>query len=263
MSALPPAALVDIGGRRLTARSGGIGRVCVVFEGGLGIESVEWAAVAAEVAAHARVLIYDRANRGDSDPVPQPRSVLDAVRDLRAVLAQAGVAGPLLLVGHSFGGVLARLHAFHHPAEVAGLVLVDPMHEDQFDVLGPVFPVARPDEPAHIAGMRRFWTGGWRDPRNNRDGFDLATARTQAQMVTTLGAMPLHLLTAGSYLNEREFPQAAGQRLQQLWQSLHVRLLAQSTRAAHRLVLDSGHFMQRDRPDVIAAVILDLLTEIA
>ncbi len=254
---------VDIGGRRLFARIGGAGRACVVFEGGLGIESAEWTAVADALAAHARVLSYDRANRGASDPAPKPRSALDAVRDLRVLLAQARIAGPLVLVGHSFGGMLARLHAFHHPADVAGLVLVDPMHEDQFDVFSPVFPAARPDEPAHIAGMRRFWAGGWRDPHNNADGFDLAASCAQAHAISSLGDMPLHLLTAGSYLNEREFPGADGRRLQALWHGVHARLLAQSTRATHRLVLDSGHFMQRDRSDAIAAAIRDLLATIA
>lgn len=259
---LPEFTRVDIGGRQLAARIFGAGRVCVVLEGGLGIESAEWAAVAADVAAHARVLIYDRANRGASDPAPKPRSALDAVRDLRALLAQVAVTAPLVLVGHSFGGVLARLHAWHHAADVAGLVLVDPLHEDQFDVLGPEFPAARPDEPTYIAGMRRFWTGGWRDPLNNTDGFDLVASRAQAHAIKSLGAVPLHLLTAGSYLNEREFPGAAGQRLQTLWLGLHSRLLAQSTRATHRQVLDSGHFMQRDRPDAIAAAIRGVLAAI-
>ncbi len=262
MSALTPASKVNIGGRCLSTCFGGAGRVCVIFEGGLGIESAEWAAVAHAVAAHARVLIYDRANRGHSDPASKPRSALDAVRDLRALLAQAGIAGPLLLVGHSFGGVLVRLHAFHHPADVSGLVLVDPMHEDQFDVLAPLFPLVGPDEPAHIASMRRFWQGGWRDPLNNADGFDLLASRAQAHMANTQN-VPLYLLTAGSYLTESEFPGAAGLRLQQLWQGLHGRLLAKSTCATHRLVLDSGHFMQRDRPDAIAAAICDLLATIA
>ena len=65
---MPDAIRVDIGGRALAAHIGGAGRVCVVFEGGLGIESAAWAAVAVAVSAHARVLVYDRANRGASDP---------------------------------------------------------------------------------------------------------------------------------------------------------------------------------------------------
>lgn len=263
MSTPPPATKFDIGGRRLAARIGGVGRLCVVFEGGLGIESAEWAVVAGAVAAHARVCVYDRANRSASDPAPKPRTALDAVRDLRALLASAGVAGPYVHVGHSFGALLARLHAYHHPAEVAGLVQVDPMHEDQFDVLGPAFPAPRADEPAHIAGMRRFWTGAWREPLNNSDGFDLVDSRAQAQAITTLNDLPLCVLTAGAYLNAIEFPPPAGSRLQQLWRGLHERLLAQSTRATHQLALDSSHFMQRDRPDVVAAAIRDMLAQIA
>jgi pimeloyl-ACP methyl ester carboxylesterase len=64
-----------------------------------------------------------------SDPVPQPTTTQDAVRDLHALLRAANERGPYVLVGHSFGGLVARLYASTYPNEVAGMVLVDPASE--------------------------------------------------------------------------------------------------------------------------------------
>lgn len=55
----------------------------------------------------------------------QPTTTADAVADLRAVLTAAGVSGPTVLVGHSYGGIVSRLFASMYPDDVAGMVLVD------------------------------------------------------------------------------------------------------------------------------------------
>jgi len=64
-----------------------------------------------------------------SDPVPQPTTAKDAVADLHALLSAAGEAGPYVLVGHSYGGLIVRLYASTYPKEVSGLVLVDALSE--------------------------------------------------------------------------------------------------------------------------------------
>jgi pimeloyl-ACP methyl ester carboxylesterase len=78
-------------------------------------------------------LLYDRGGTGWSDPVPLPRSAADVARELRQV---AG-SGPHILVGHSVGGVYARRFAQLFPGETAGLLLLDPGHEDLFAHLPP------------------------------------------------------------------------------------------------------------------------------
>ena len=62
------------------------------------------------------------------------------VADLHSLLATAAIPRPIVLVGHSLGGLIVRLYAYQYPQDVAGLVLVDPMHEDQFDRIGPLYP---------------------------------------------------------------------------------------------------------------------------
>ena len=102
---------VDLRGRALSVACSGSGRTTVILETGLGAESAEWQAVQASLDPLARVVRYDRAGRGDSDPAPQPRTASDLVDDLQALLKVADLPGPYLLVGHSFGGLLMRLLA--------------------------------------------------------------------------------------------------------------------------------------------------------
>jgi pimeloyl-ACP methyl ester carboxylesterase len=120
-------ALVD--GRLLHWVAAGTGRPTVVLEAGLTAAASEWAALLPRIATTTRVLASSRAGYGESTPVSSRRSAHDSVRDLEAILDQAGVDGPLVLVGHSWGGALVRLYAAQHPDRVAGVVLVDATHE--------------------------------------------------------------------------------------------------------------------------------------
>ena len=124
--------LVDVGGRRLYITCMGEGSPTVILEHGMATESDSWAQVQQAVAQFTRVCAFDRAGRGKSDPAPKPRTSEDMVADLHALLANAHIPGPYILVGNSLGGFNARLYAHKYPGEVVGLVLVDSMHPDQF-----------------------------------------------------------------------------------------------------------------------------------
>jgi pimeloyl-ACP methyl ester carboxylesterase len=101
-----------------------------VFEGGLGAPSLMWALVQPGVAQHARACSYDRAGYGWSDPGPESRTARRLAGELRALLQAAGEAPPYVFAGHSLGAIIVRVYAADYPDEVAGLVLVDPRHED-------------------------------------------------------------------------------------------------------------------------------------
>lgn len=96
----------------------------VVLEAGIAASSVGWARVQPEIARFARVCSYDRAGLAWSPRSKTARSPEQFVREMEAVVRHAGA--PVVLVGHSFGGLLVRLFAAEHPDDVAGLVLVDP-----------------------------------------------------------------------------------------------------------------------------------------
>jgi pimeloyl-ACP methyl ester carboxylesterase len=126
-----PGELIDIGGHRLHLYCIGTGAPVVVLDAGMGSSSLDWAALQPQIGSRTRVCSYDRAGYAYSDEGPLPRDSRRLVQELRTLLERARVPPPYVLVSHSFGGMNARLFAYEHPDEVAGLVLVDPSHEDQ------------------------------------------------------------------------------------------------------------------------------------
>ena len=127
---LPPGKLVDLGGYRLHLYALSKGAPAVVLIAGAGDFSFDWSLVQPEVARFARVCSYDRAGAAWSDLGPTPRTMKQEAYELHLLLKKAGIRGPYVLVGHSIGGLIARVYAEQYPKEVAGMVLVDSTHED-------------------------------------------------------------------------------------------------------------------------------------
>jgi pimeloyl-ACP methyl ester carboxylesterase len=119
--------MIDIDGRAVHVDIRGAGGPPVVLEAGIAASSLSWALVAAKVAEFTTVVSYDRAGFGWSEAAPHRATALDAARDLALVLEHAAVQGPVVVVGHSFGGLIARVFEQTYPARVAGMVLVDPV----------------------------------------------------------------------------------------------------------------------------------------
>lgn len=136
----PHGIFADAGGHRLRLLPGGSGQAgpTVLLEAGIGgATSVTWAWVQRGVERFAPVISYDRAGLGYSDPGPMPRDGVELVSEFHTALANAGFHGPYVFVGHSYGGLLARLFADRYPDEVAGVVLVESSHAAQFRSRGP------------------------------------------------------------------------------------------------------------------------------
>ncbi|TMD96717.1 MAG: alpha/beta hydrolase, partial [Chloroflexi bacterium] len=129
-----PGRLIDVGGYRLHLYCTGTGRPgspTVILDEGQARTSLGWSKVQPGVASFTRVCSYDRAGYGWSDTGPLPRTAGRMVTELHTLLARAGVAGPYVLVGHSYGGLIMQLYTYTYPQQVAGLVLVDSVHADQ------------------------------------------------------------------------------------------------------------------------------------
>jgi pimeloyl-ACP methyl ester carboxylesterase len=251
-------ALVDVGGYRLAVHCIGEGSPTVVLETGLGAPSGYWEPVQQQIAGLTRVCLFDRAGRGKSDPAPTTttRTCADMVADLRALLRNAGIPAPYVLVGNSLGGMNARLYAYRHPEEVAGLVLVDGSHQDQFTRIGEALPEPEPNSPDSHKGFYRFWAGGgWRDPANNPEKVDFVASREQLRAIRSLGDLPVVVLASGVFLHETPTRPEARPRLHETWQDLQRDLADLSTNSAYSVVARSGHFIQRDRPEVVVDAI--------
>jgi pimeloyl-ACP methyl ester carboxylesterase len=157
---LPPGRLVDVGGYRLHIYCTGeqqAGTPTVILDALFPGSVSNWAWVQPEVARVTRVCSYDRAGHGWSDPGPEPRDAVQHARELHTLLANAGIAGPYVLVGHSLGGLYVQMFAEQYPSEVAGMVLVESTHPDAWARQGkPEGVGADPNQLAVAPVLARF-----------------------------------------------------------------------------------------------------------
>jgi pimeloyl-ACP methyl ester carboxylesterase len=261
----------------------------VVFEsGGGGGLAMSDLPILRRVAAFTRGCIYDRAGLGWSDPGPAGRSFEERAGDLHALLRQAGEEGPYVLVGSSFGGFGARAFACAYPGEVAGMVLVDAPEEAKY------FPTMatmrafheqelrseaaragsgdlRRDLETRLAGVRAFSEAEkaamldlFSQPNHHLASLDeLSSAldQTPLQMQAAggfgdLGERPLVVLSHGvSYAGEMSIWEEGFAESQ-------ARLAQLSTDSAHIVVAGAGHSIGAERPDIVTAAILAVVTAV-
>ncbi len=285
----PIGRLVDVGDRRLWLHRSGTGEPAVVFLPGAGLVGLDFLNLHDRVAAFTTSVIYDRAGTGWSSRIDLPRTAREVSDELRALLDAAGVPAPHVLVGHSLGGAYARDYAQRFPGDVAGLVLLDPFHEDLVArapghvramlerFKNPTLPEPTPEQiersraplVQHFAswpdGVRQAlveyhltsWRIGWDEGRNLYD-----EVTEELRHAAPLPDVPLFVLSALG----RDATQAS------LWSpevledinrakaALHATLAASLPRGQHRSLGDAGHgWIHEESPeavlDAIAAVV--------
>ncbi len=121
----------------------------------MGASCLSWTLVQPRVAQFARAASYDRAGHGWSDPTREPRTARQIAQELRTLLDAAGIPGPYVLVGHSFGGYVNRAFAHMYRNEVVGMVLVDSVQPAEWE--NPTPEQLRMIE----VGLRYAWIAAW------------------------------------------------------------------------------------------------------
>lgn len=274
---IPQEHYVDVSGRTLFALEAGSGSPTIVFEAGLGDFSRTWHNIQVKIAESAQTISYDRAGRGQSQFVGEGRTLHECLDDLRSLLAALDAPPPYILVGHSFGGFVARMFAYRYPAEVAGLVFVDSAQEDAIfrfrDILkNGTLPPRRFDEPIWLT-YERFHQTQHADPRFSRnvllneEGVDLMACYEQIRGVLSLGAKPLTVITGA----KRDWERKNGAEglvaewevvAEKAWNDCQIKLLGLSTGATQVVAQGSGNYVQDDQPEVVVAAIRDVLERI-
>jgi len=254
-----PGRLVDVGGHRLHLSCTGSGSPTVVLEPGGGAMSSNLGWITPAVARDTRVCVYDRAGRGWSDSADTPQDGAEIATDLHTLLRTAGVPGPYLLAGHSFGGLYTLTFAARYPDEVVGMVLVDstapaprpgpatasPEDASSYDVMGRASALASITARLGLARLYGLLAGDDLPPqshdevsahgataRNLRSTIDeyvhAGTSAEHAAALRDFGAKPLVVLTAGS-------GSAAG------WAEKQDDLATLSTNSVHRTIDGATH----------------------
>ena len=274
-----PGEMVDVGGYSMHLYCTGEGGVpAVVMDSGLGGTVLDWQLVQPEVAEFARVCTFDRAGMGWSEPGAQPRTSQQIVEELHALLSNAEVQGPYVLVGHSFGGTNVQLYASRYPDEVAGMVLVDSALEDldllpitqslqgspeltkvlatigvtrlPYTLWGETIGQTAPDledEQAAISSHAKQVYESMDELSSLRESFEQQLAAT-----VSLGDKPLIVLTAGPLKL-----QGTGLSQEQMDQmdEAHTRTqaaLTQGSQNSKQIVAEgSGHYIHVEQPDLV------------
>jgi len=121
----PPGDFVEVDGQKIHVNSTGENDVNVVILTGSGSFSADWMKIQKEVSNFARVITYDRPGYGWSSEHKTSRTSDQVVKELDSILSAKNVKGPIILVGHSLGGLYAQYYQDKHPDQVSGMILVD------------------------------------------------------------------------------------------------------------------------------------------
>ena len=286
--------LVDIGGRALNIYCSGEGTPAVVFDAGYGDPGYVWSHIQLEIARTTRACWYDRAGEGWSDPGPFPRTSEAMARDLHTLLQAGGVQAPYVLVGHSLGGMNARIFNSLYPTDVAGAVLVDAAHEDESRrapafmrgrtapqyLWRPIWVVAHaaraigvirlmapratlPADPAQrtreqiVRSLRQ-------QPKSLASHADASAPESerQAERATGFGDRPLMVLTRGN-ASLPPNPSAVDREwieYEKIWmREIQPKLARLSTRGQQIIVEESGHRIHEEAPERVIAAIRQVL----
>ena len=252
------------------------GEPTVVMDSGIGGGVLDWQTVQPKVAEFARVCSYDRSGLGWSESGPKPRTSPRIVKELHALLENAGVGGPYVLVGHSFGGANAQLYAAEYPKEVAGMVLVDSaldsrvLDKDLRDAAEGATPSPLTLKAMAPLGIVRLLSGGSEGFGEERNAIYNSTRHIYAfadesatinesvaeatDAAPSLGEKPLIVLSAGA----REYPgftKGQAKRMDEQANEFEAGFTDLSENSKLVLAKDSAHYIQFDRPELVVDAI--------
>lgn len=241
---------IAVGAYQVQMAEQGSGRYTVLFESGFGTGLGAWRKVAPELAKTARTVVYSRAGHGDSDPRPEPRTILESSVELDQLVASAHLKPPFILVGHSYGGLLARAFAARHPDWVAGMVLVDPADERFNPALRKLDARRAADDDRQFAAMvpAKF------QPELKLLQPVLDGGVLPAPLDGRLPDVPVVVLTSVRQAEKPVFFLESVEAVA-IKRDLHADFLRQFSDGSQVLTLKSGHNIQLEEPELVIAAV--------
>jgi pimeloyl-ACP methyl ester carboxylesterase len=286
-----PGIMVEIHGHRMHLDCRGEGSPTVLLDAGLGDSASTWALVQPEVAKFTRVCSYDRPGLGWSEQSSGKRDSRHVAAELEDLLLQAHIAGPYLLVGHSFGGYNQLVFQSLYPDQVVGIVLVDSSHPDQanrlpgismeqyaadmhWKVLAAPFGVQRlmgwcrddytfPNAPqawqqvAPVSIALDCRSSVFRATYDELLSF--RESGRQAATVTSLHALPLIVLSHDPQVGSG-FPPEKAPEAEKQWNAMQEEFRALSTNSKRVIARTSMHYVESYRAELVIQAIREVFT---
>jgi len=247
--------MVSVGNHSLHVVTMGHGENTVIIEAGYMGELADWRTFAASIATFSKVVIYSRAGYGKSNPSVTPNTLNDSVEDLRVLIKMIKLKGPFIMVGHSYGGLIVRTFAEIYPAQVKGLVFVEPASENYFKTL-------REIDPIRTEASRKRMFG--RLSGNKLEEYKLMMANyydTPLNIieVASFPDVPVVVLTAAKKRNSKSLANTPEAR--KSWREEHSKLFSEFPQGSHIVTINSGHFIQVDEPELIVDAVKNVIVQ--
>lgn len=204
--------------------------------------------IAERISDEAVACFLYRPGDGDTEPPDGPRTAAEDAEDLHELLAAAELATPVVLVAHSYGGLITLVFAAQHPEEVAGVVLVD---ASQPDAESEMYTVMTDAQRAYFDGELE-----------NFPYVDWPTSLDQAHgAMPRFPEVPLTVITATRAFLEPCNPQLPCEDLQAIWLDAQE-VYGDLAPGARHVLADTGHYVHDDDPDLVEAEIRSLLEQL-
>lgn len=216
----------------------------VILEAGTGDTSEVWAAVQKRVQEFAHVCSYDRLGLGKSDKLVAPHTADEIVGDIHFLLQAVPIPPPYIMIWYSIGGIYVRKFAALYPAEVLGIVLLDSAHEEQFSRVS----APSPEWAQRIA--KKFPVDDQR-----AHGFLLPNQRLVWHF-----DKPLVVIEHGEIPSSAASDPMAKQS-ETVFHVLQKDLANRSKYGQLREARQSGHYIQRDQPDLVVQAIKGVISD--
>ena len=291
----PPGRMYDVNGYAMHLYCTGTGSPTLVLESGHGEDFTVWGKVQPALSLVTRTCSYDRAGFGWSDAQPGARDATHIADQLHALLMKAGITSPIVLMGHSAGGLYARVYAWRFPKDMAGLVLVDaftptPLPKPAFSVAldhhtNAEFSFVKATVALGIArlmgqcdsipeGLQAY--AGWIKASECyypalddyvREDRALDQSRKQGALAGPFGDLPVLILSQDPKQTMPPFLSKRVSAQDWQWQSTahdqeQAAYLQLSTKSRRVIAAKSGHYIQYDRPDVLIGETTKLIGQI-
>ncbi|PGB82477.1 alpha/beta hydrolase [Bacillus wiedmannii] len=269
----------------------GSSKQTIVIQTGMGCSFYDWLPIIEKLSQHFTVISYHRPGYGKSELGNYSRTTRQATNELHMLLHELAIHEPIILIGHSYGGLCAQHFAMLHEDKLQALILVDStsMNLHRLDELHlPISDQTDSDDmwiqkyntyskmdidmlntelkPILIDQSRQYIEFSTSPLLYKATASELCEWKNCARSIKELhktletpliviGRDPQYSITQ---LTEGGMPKKEAIQLEAMWQELIHEQLQLSIHSQYILAEHAGHGIEIDRPDIIIEAVQSL-----